>query len=408
MLESVGTAFVVQDMARIVEALGEDGLNYWGYSYGTILGATFAAMRPDLVKRMVLDSVSNAESYYNDILQWGKDSMDETHKTFTGFLSTCAEAGPEHCAFAVPPSNSDVAQTTETLRKRLNDIYDRLGRQPMVVADSPFGPGIFTAPALQKLIFYALYSPATWQDAMQALASVEKGDATGAYTAIYSPYIDTRRRPYNDNAFNRSMQRYITSESFNPIMCGDSAAVNLSLHAYTDYFRELGKISPTGEQWASIVGGCSGWAFRAGQRYTGPWTVANGLKKTRFPILFVSMDADPVTPLSSAVKMSEGFGNDSAVLLVQQGRVIASSTKSLTTEHPSLCTYKHIRNYFVAGKVPANGTHCTPEPGFIYPKNSTNSKRAASILERRDVELFQAVERLRKARSKFNPNTLGI
>lgn len=30
MLESVGTASVVQDMVLIVEALGEDGINYWG------------------------------------------------------------------------------------------------------------------------------------------------------------------------------------------------------------------------------------------------------------------------------------------------------------------------------------------------------------------------------------------
>lgn len=30
MLKSVGTAAVVQDMVRIVEALGEDGLNYLG------------------------------------------------------------------------------------------------------------------------------------------------------------------------------------------------------------------------------------------------------------------------------------------------------------------------------------------------------------------------------------------
>jgi hypothetical protein len=29
MLESVGTVSVVQDMVRMVEALGEDGLNYW-------------------------------------------------------------------------------------------------------------------------------------------------------------------------------------------------------------------------------------------------------------------------------------------------------------------------------------------------------------------------------------------
>jgi hypothetical protein len=30
MLEAVSTALVVQDMERIVEALGEDGLNFWG------------------------------------------------------------------------------------------------------------------------------------------------------------------------------------------------------------------------------------------------------------------------------------------------------------------------------------------------------------------------------------------
>lgn len=83
---------------------------------------------------------------------------------------------------------------------------------------------------------------------------------------------------------------------------------------------------------------CRGWPYRAAERYTGPWTVAKGLKKTkymrypdalplksndsaRFPILFMSLDADAVTPLSSAVKMSEGFGSESAVLLVQQGLV---------------------------------------------------------------------------------------
>jgi hypothetical protein len=30
MLRSVGTVAAAQDMVRIVEALGEDGLNYWG------------------------------------------------------------------------------------------------------------------------------------------------------------------------------------------------------------------------------------------------------------------------------------------------------------------------------------------------------------------------------------------
>ncbi|KAG8736481.1 hypothetical protein FRC10_009290 [Ceratobasidium sp. 414] len=416
MLESSGTAFVVQDMARIVEALGEDGINYWGYSYGTILGATFAAMRPDLVKRMVLDGVSNAESYFNDVWQWGRDGMAETHKTFAGFLSTCIEAGPKYCAFAVPPAGSHATQTTESLGKRLNAIFTRLDKEPLVIADSPFGPGILTASGLQELLLSVLYSPAFWSTAMQVLASIEQGDGTVAYSYIYPNYTDIDRRPYNENVFNRSMQRYGTRESIRPILCGDAAATNISVNALTDYFRELGKLSPVGEQWAKIAGGCNGWAFQSSQRYTGPWTVAKGLKKTRFPILFLSLDADPVTPLSSAVKMSRGFGNESATLLVQQG-----------TAHPSLCTYKHVHDYFVDGKVPPNGTHCTPEyvyglkycgtlysyeqmirPGFIYPTNSTNSKRATSTLSKREEELLGALHRLREVRSKFDPKLLGI
>ncbi|KAG8694395.1 hypothetical protein FRC08_008520 [Ceratobasidium sp. 394] len=328
--------------------------------------------------------------------------MAETYKTFAGFLSTCAEAGPEHCAFAVPPAGSNVTQTTESLGQRLNAIFARLDKEPMVIADSFFGPGILTAPGLQESLLGILYWPVLWSEMMQALTDIEQGNGTTVYNALYAAYIDINRRPYNDNVFNRSMQRYVTRESFRPILCSDAAATNISVNALTDYFRELGKISPVGEQWAKIVGACNGWAFHSSQRYTGPWTVAKGLKKTKFPILFLSLDADPVTPLSSAAKMARGFGKESATLLVQQG------FGHCTTAHPSLCTYKHVRDYFVNGTVPTNGTHCTPEPGYIYPANSTNSKRATTVLERRDVELLESLRRLGEARSKFDSNRLGI
>lgn len=45
LLGAVGTSFVARDMRHILQALGEldRGLNYYGKSYGTLLGYTFAA-----------------------------------------------------------------------------------------------------------------------------------------------------------------------------------------------------------------------------------------------------------------------------------------------------------------------------------------------------------------------------
>ncbi|QRV76811.1 Abhydrolase domain-containing protein [Ceratobasidium sp. AG-Ba] len=355
MLESIGTAFVVQDIVRIFEALEEDGVNFWGFSYGTILGATLAAMRPDVVKRVVLDGVSDAELYFDDVWQWGIDSMGDTNKTYAGFLSTCAEAGPELCAFAKPPAGSNETQTTERLRKRLGSLLERLGKNPIVVADSSTGPGIYTASDLQQSLLTTLYSPKLWSRIMQVLPVIEQGNAQAAYDALYGSLLDLKYEPYDQNAFNRSMQQYGFQESLRMILCSDAAPTNISVDAHTKYFRDIGQISPIGETWASIFGFCNGWSFRSSQRYTGPWTTAKGLKKTRFPILFMSLDADPVTPLSTAVKMAKGFGNESASLLVQKG------FGHCTTAHPSLCTYKHVRDYFIDGKVPANGTYCTPE-----------------------------------------------
>lgn len=66
----IGTAFVVRDMMKIVDALGEDGkLRLWGLSYGTVLGMTAASMFPERIDRLVLDGVVNIHNYY------GKYSM---------------------------------------------------------------------------------------------------------------------------------------------------------------------------------------------------------------------------------------------------------------------------------------------------------------------------------------------
>ncbi|WUH96857.1 alpha/beta hydrolase [Spirillospora sp. NBC_00431] len=56
-LPHMGTAGWARDMDEIRKALGQEKLNYFGYSYGSYLGAVYATMFPGRVRRMVLDSL---------------------------------------------------------------------------------------------------------------------------------------------------------------------------------------------------------------------------------------------------------------------------------------------------------------------------------------------------------------
>ncbi|CAE6406839.1 unnamed protein product, partial [Rhizoctonia solani] len=222
MLRNSGTVAVAKDMERIVQALGEDGLNYWGFSYGTVLGQTFAAMRPNLVKRMVLDGVSGVEAYFTDVLQWGKDAIKYSDRTLKGFASTCIEAGPEHCALA------NKTNTVQGILDRLDALYARLDKDPLVVGDSQVGPGIIQAHHLQSFMLSSLYTPKEWKGVAEVLVLLEEGNGE-VLSGMFAGSYGVVPQPYDQNVFNRSMQTVLTRESFNPILCGDSAPLNITI-----------------------------------------------------------------------------------------------------------------------------------------------------------------------------------
>ncbi|CAE6427851.1 unnamed protein product [Rhizoctonia solani] len=64
-LQYIGTAATVRDIVAIHDVIEGPGkaINYWGISYGTLLGNTFVNMFPDRVGRVMLDGVVNPIYY---------------------------------------------------------------------------------------------------------------------------------------------------------------------------------------------------------------------------------------------------------------------------------------------------------------------------------------------------------
>lgn len=113
-----GTAFVARDMLQIVDALNEDGkLRFWGRSYSTVLGQTFAAMFPNRVGRMLLDSVVLANDYFSSTWQ---TAIHQTDNSLNNFFSERIAAGPEKCPFA---NQTGPDTTPQDLTAALGEVF---------------------------------------------------------------------------------------------------------------------------------------------------------------------------------------------------------------------------------------------------------------------------------------------
>ncbi|GAA5971008.1 hypothetical protein JCM11641_004110 [Rhodosporidiobolus odoratus] len=397
MLRASSTAFTSRDTKSIAEALGEEKVNYWGFSYGTIVGATFAAMFPELVGRFILDGVSDADSYGNNMWDWGRSGMVDTRKTFEGFFTHCARSGPAGCEFAKEES------TAEEIEGRYDALLNSLRESPLPVGTSDVGPGTLTASDVQYTMFHALYQPSHWPQLAHLLSLTASGDGSQLYSLsnAFSAKLG-RKNPtggrHSPNPFHRAMQSFMTSSA--TIMCGDTDSEVLGqasgVRGLRDFMQDLRRTtkSPTADVWSIWISTCRHWKVKAIETYRGPWTVETGLKQTSNPMLFFSQTADPVTPLRSAQKMVTGFGNDSARLLVQNGYGHCSIA------HPSLCTAKAYRAYLLEGVLPAPDTRCDGDPAFLFP-HVGETEEALQALSKEDQELSKALGELARRGGKY-------
>lgn len=333
--EVIGTAFVARDMMRVAEAVDKDGLlRYWGFSYGTTLGATLAAMFPDKIDRMILDGVQNPHDYYHSHADFqGWSDMDAA---FTNFFTSCISAGPAKCALA------GLGKTAAVLEADAWAFFDSIRAAPIGAGTSMFDLITAKGYAVEQLRVTLL-----WPDFAQLLGAL-----------MYSPRAQQRAilevvaAQIEDTGLAGPAAFDVTQSLFG-IRCGDRTVrlAEFGEEAETTFERLVATSRLIGDNVAHVTAHCSQWPWRAKETYMGDFRV-----KTRSPVLVASNTLDGFTPLKAARNVSEG--------LEGSGLLVVNGTGHAVLNTPNTCSFEALVAYWRNGTLPAPGVVCEAAPAF--------------------------------------------
>ncbi|MFF4019051.1 alpha/beta hydrolase [Streptomyces sp. NPDC001843] len=86
-LPYLDTVSAAQDMDAVRRALGAERISYLGYSYGTYLGAVYAKLHPQRVRRLVLDSVVDPEGVWYEANIAQDYAFDGRHRALMAWIA---------------------------------------------------------------------------------------------------------------------------------------------------------------------------------------------------------------------------------------------------------------------------------------------------------------------------------
>ncbi|NML52792.1 alpha/beta hydrolase [Streptomyces sp. R302] len=302
------TSATARDLDLIRQALGDEKLHYFGISYGTQLGGTYAHLFPRKVGRLVLDAVVDPTA----------DAAGHARHQTVGFQR------------ALDNYLKSTGQTPEAGTARITTLLAALDRRPLKVGDRLLTEGLATTG-----IAVTLYAESSWPLLTEALGAAEAGDGGGLLRLADA---------YNDRD---EQGRYATgSHSQRAISCADSSERPTAARAKAllPEFRRLSPVFGAFLAW-DTAGWCAGWPVKGEART--PAASAPGAD----PVLVVGTTGDPATPYEGAERMAEELGEGVGILVTNKG-------EGHGAYGTSPCVTRTVDAYLLDGKVPAFGTTC--------------------------------------------------
>ncbi len=313
----VSTIEATRDMDVLRSALGRAQLDYFGASYGTELGATYAELFPEQVGRFVLDGAVDVSATSRE-LSLGQARGFET--ALRAYVESCVES-VDSCYLGDSVDEGLVAITDFLAQVDAQPIQTSDGRQ-LTVGTSFYG------------IVTPLYVREYWYVLTASLRAAFGGNG-GGLLALADIYAS--RNPNGGYANNKA-------EAILAISCLDDpfAIRPGQVAAELPAFREA---SPTfGDIFAWGMVGCRGQVAETTEE---PITIDGA---GAAPIVVVGTTRDPATPYEWAEALADQL--DSAVLVTRDG-------DGHTGYHVGNdCVDDAVEDYLLEGTVPDDGLTC--------------------------------------------------
>jgi len=317
MLANLGSRDVARDLDVLRSVLGDEGLNYVGYSYGTRIGSTYAEAFPANARALVLDGALDPnQDPVTELVAQGEGFQ----VAFDDFVAWCVRR--QDCALG-RDAGAAVGEFHELVRPLGDDPLELRDGRVLSYSDATTG------------VVQALYGEELWEPLNTALNGLRTRDGE-----LLMRLADFYLQRDADGHYST------TQDVFTAVRCVDDRAVTdrAVVLAASERYREVAPFLDDGRPASSSLDACAFWPVpNTSDRHV---PSASGLK----PVLVVSTTNDPATPYAAGVALAAALG----------GRLLTfEATQHTIALQGNDCVDAVVTAYLVDGTLPADGARCS-------------------------------------------------
>ncbi len=310
-LAFVGTEDSARDIDQIRQALGVEQISYFGFSYGSRLGATYATLFPTRVRTMVIDGAEDPNATGTEASLQQLIGFD---RAFESYLAWCSADGGCPFRHGGDPGTA------------FDELMAKIDAKPLTVRSNrtKVNQGV-TINAVAEV----LYAEGRWPLLSDALAAAERGDGS-QLLGLYDSY--TRRNSLADKHL---------FDAFQVITCLDKPGPTNAVDAQ------------------ALIDRATAAAPRLGRFLSSPSIVCANLPTSPPPakltaagagnVLVVGTTGDPATPYADTVKMATAL---------EGGILLTVKANQHTGYNANDCAGAAVDNVLINKVFPPVGTVC--------------------------------------------------